>query len=100
MASAAPRGDLNRWRAAANRHASHAPAPGRPQLLDRQQQRCAFIRKRLLVETRGKKDDTLGEEVSALGQRAKGAAKDVVGDVIDDEEMEAEGKVENAVGRA
>jgi uncharacterized protein YjbJ (UPF0337 family) len=52
------------------------------------------------VETRGKKDDTLGEEVSAFGQRVKGAAKDVVGDAIDDEEMEAEGKVENAVGRA
>ena len=52
------------------------------------------------VETRGKKDGTLGEEVSALGQRAKGAAKDTIGDIIDDEEMEAEGKVENAVGRA
>jgi uncharacterized protein YjbJ (UPF0337 family) len=51
------------------------------------------------VETRGK-DDTLGEEVSALGQRAKGATKDAVGDMIDDEEMEAEGKRENAVGRA
>ena len=52
------------------------------------------------METRGKKDDTLGEEVSALGQRTKGAAKDVVGDLIDDEEMEVEGKLENAAGRA
>ena len=52
------------------------------------------------VETRGKKDGTVGEEVSAFGQRTKGAAKDVVGDMIDDEEMEAEGKVENAAGRA
>ena len=52
------------------------------------------------METRGKKDDTLGEEISALGQRAKGAAKDVVGDAIDDEEMEAEGERENAMGRA
>ena len=52
------------------------------------------------VETRGKKDDTVGEEVSAFGQRVKGAAKNVVGDAIDDEEMEVEGKVENAVGRA
>lgn len=52
------------------------------------------------METRGKKDDTLGEEVSAFGQRTKGAAKDLVGDMIDDEQMEAEGKVENAVGRA
>ena len=52
------------------------------------------------METRGKKDDTLGEEVSALGQRAKGAAKDVIGDAIDDEAMEAEGERENAAGRA
>lgn len=52
------------------------------------------------METRGKNDDTLGEEISALGQRTKGAAKDIVGDVIDDEEMEAEGKIENAAGRA
>jgi uncharacterized protein YjbJ (UPF0337 family) len=52
------------------------------------------------VETRGKNDDTLGEEVSALGQRAKGATKNVVGDVIDDESMEAEGRAENAAGRA
>ena len=52
------------------------------------------------METRGKKDDTLAEEASALGQRAKGAAKDAVGDMIDDEEMEAEGERENAAGRA
>jgi len=52
------------------------------------------------VETRGKNDDTLGEEVSALGQRTKGAAKDMAGDLIDDEQMEAEGKAENAAGRA
>ena len=52
------------------------------------------------METRGKKDDTLGEEVSALGQRVKGAAKDVVGDVVDDEYLEAEGERENAIGRA
>jgi len=52
------------------------------------------------VETRGKKDDTLAEEASALSQRAKGATKDAVGDLIDDEEMESEGERENAVGRA
>ena len=52
------------------------------------------------METRGKNDDTLGEEVSALGQRTKGAAKDMIGDAIDDEQMEAEGKRENAAGRA
>ena len=52
------------------------------------------------METRGKKDDTLAEEASAISQRAKGAAKDALGDVIDDEEMEAEGERENASGRA
>ena len=52
------------------------------------------------METRGKKDDTLAEEAAALSQRAKGAAKDAVGDMIDDEELEAEGERENAVGRA
>jgi uncharacterized protein YjbJ (UPF0337 family) len=51
------------------------------------------------VETR-KNDDTLAEEASALGQRAKGAAKNVLGDAIDDDELEAEGERENAVGRA
>lgn len=52
------------------------------------------------METRGKNDDTLGEELSALGQRTKGAAKDLVGDLTDDEQMEVEGKIENAAGRA
>lgn len=52
------------------------------------------------METRGKNDGTLGEEVSAVGQRTKGAAKTLVGDMIDDEQMEAEGRVENATGRA
>lgn len=52
------------------------------------------------METRGKNDDTLGEEISALGQRTKGAAKDMAGDMIDDEQMEAEGQIENASGRA
>lgn len=52
------------------------------------------------MEYRGKKDDSLTEEAAALTQRAKGATKDVVGDMIDDEEMEAEGERENATGRA
>ena len=51
------------------------------------------------METRGKKD-SLSEEVSAFGQRVKGAAKDTVGDMIDDEEMDIEGTIENAAGRA
>jgi uncharacterized protein YjbJ (UPF0337 family) len=47
-----------------------------------------------------KKDDTVGEELSAFGQRVKGRAKDVVGDVVDDRGMEREGERENAEGRA
>lgn len=52
------------------------------------------------METRGKNDGSLSEEAKAIGERAKGAAKDAVGDMIDDEEMEREGERENAEGRA
>lgn len=47
-----------------------------------------------------KKDDTVAEEASALGQRIKGAAKDAVGDIADDRGLEREGERENAQGRA
>ena len=47
-----------------------------------------------------KKDDTVGEEISALGQRVKGAVKDVAGDIADDRGLEREGERENAEGRA
>ena len=47
-----------------------------------------------------KSDDTVGEEVSAFGQRVKGAAKDAVGDVVDARGLEREGERENAMGRA
>jgi uncharacterized protein YjbJ (UPF0337 family) len=43
---------------------------------------------------------TVGEEVSALGQRIKGAAKDAVGDIADDRGLEREGEREDAQGRA
>ena len=36
------------------------------------------------MEYKGKKDDSLAEEASAVGQRAKGAAKDAFGDLIPD----------------
>jgi uncharacterized protein YjbJ (UPF0337 family) len=52
------------------------------------------------VKTRGQNDDTFREEAAALGERAKGAAKDLAGHVIGDDEMEAEGERENARGRA
>lgn len=47
-----------------------------------------------------KKDDTVGEELSAFGQRVKGGTKDVVGDVVNDRGMEREGERENTQGRA
>jgi len=41
---------------------------------------------------------SVAEEASATGQRIKGAIKDAVGDVIDDERMEEKGERENAAG--
>lgn len=43
---------------------------------------------------------TVGEEMSAAGQRAKGAVKDAVGSVLGLDRMEREGEAENAAGRA
>jgi len=45
-------------------------------------------------------DNTVGEEVSAFGQRVKGAAKDAVGAVTGNDRLEREGERENAQGRA
>jgi uncharacterized protein YjbJ (UPF0337 family) len=45
------------------------------------------------------KPGSVREEVSATGQRIKGATKDAVGDLIDDEEMEEKGERENAAGK-
>ena len=47
-----------------------------------------------------KKDDTVGEEISAVGQRVKGAAKEMLGDISDDRGLERDGARENAEGRA
>ena len=44
-------------------------------------------------------DDTVGEEVSAFGQRVKGAAKDAAGAVTGNRRLEREGERENAEGR-
>jgi uncharacterized protein YjbJ (UPF0337 family) len=49
---------------------------------------------------RPEKDDTIGEEASALGQRVKGAAKDAAGAVTGNRQLEREGERENAEGRA
>ena len=45
-------------------------------------------------------DDTLGGEVSAFGERAKGAAKDAAGSLTGNRSLEREGERENAEGRA
>lgn len=46
------------------------------------------------------KKDSIGEEASALGQRAAGAAKDAYGDLTGNERLEREGERENAGGNA
>ena len=55
--------------------------------------------KEVNVENR-QNDDTLGEEISAVGQRVKGAAKDVAGNVANDRGLEREGERDKAEGRA
>ncbi len=47
-----------------------------------------------------KRDDSVGEEASAFGQRVKGAAKDAVGSVTGNKSLEREGERENAMGNA
>ena len=46
-----------------------------------------------------KKDDTVGEEAAAFGERAKGAVKDAAGHVTGNERLERQGERENAEGR-
>jgi uncharacterized protein YjbJ (UPF0337 family) len=45
------------------------------------------------------KPGSVREETSATGQRIKGATKEAVGDMIDDESLEDKGDRENAAGR-
>ena len=47
-----------------------------------------------------KKDDSVGEEVSAAGERLKGATKDAFGAATGNTALEREGEQENARGRA
>lgn len=47
-----------------------------------------------------KKNEGIGEEASAFGQRVKGAAKDAAGSITGNERMEREGERENATGNA
>ena len=46
------------------------------------------------------RDDSVGEEIAATGQRVKGAVKDVTGSMLGLDCMEREGERENAEGRA
>jgi uncharacterized protein YjbJ (UPF0337 family) len=41
---------------------------------------------------------SVAEEASATGQRIKGAVKDAVGELTDDERLEEKGERENAAG--
>ncbi|HUQ86774.1 MAG TPA: CsbD family protein [Vicinamibacterales bacterium] len=43
--------------------------------------------------------NSVAEETSATGQRVKGAVKEELGDLVDDEEMEEKGARENAAGK-
>ena len=43
--------------------------------------------------------NSVAEETSATGQRVKGAIKEEVGDLVDDEAMEEEGARENEAGK-
>ena len=44
-------------------------------------------------------DAGIGEEVSATGQRIKGATKDIAGEISGDESLEEKGERENEAGR-
>jgi len=52
-----------------------------------------------MADEKNRRDGTLGEEVSAFGERAKGATKDAVGSVTGNQSLEREGELENAEGR-
>ncbi len=50
--------------------------------------------------TKKKRDDSIAEELSAMGQRAKGAVKEAAGTVTGNRSLEREGEIEKAEGRA
>ena len=49
--------------------------------------------------TRPRHANSVAEETSATGQRVKGAIKEELGDLVDDEEMENKGARENEAGK-
>jgi uncharacterized protein YjbJ (UPF0337 family) len=52
-----------------------------------------------MADDRTRRDDSMREEVSAFGERAKGAAKDAAGSITGNRRLEKEGELENLEGR-
>ena len=53
-----------------------------------------------MTDDNTRRDDSVGEEISAFGERTKGAAKDAAGSLTGNRRLEREGELENASGRA
>lgn len=53
-----------------------------------------------MTDDNSRRDSSVKEEVSAFGERAKGATKDAVGSITGNRGLEREGELENASGRA
>jgi uncharacterized protein YjbJ (UPF0337 family) len=53
-----------------------------------------------MADDNTRRDDSVEEEISAFGERAKGAAKDAAGSITGNRRLEREGEMENAEGRA
>jgi uncharacterized protein YjbJ (UPF0337 family) len=53
-----------------------------------------------MADDKTRRDDSVGEEASAFGERVKGAAKDAAGSITGNRGLEREGEIENAEGRA
>jgi len=53
-----------------------------------------------MADDKKRRDDSIGEEASAFGERVKGATKDAAGSITGNRRLESEGEQENAAGRA
>lgn len=53
-----------------------------------------------MTDDSSRRDDSVKEEVSAFGERVKGATKDAAGSITGNRSLEREGELENASGRA
>jgi uncharacterized protein YjbJ (UPF0337 family) len=52
-----------------------------------------------MTDDKTHRDDSVEEEISAFGERTKGAAKDAAGSITGNRRLEREGEMENAEGR-